>query len=275
MGLWSLCSKGNGICSPNPSTFSAAISFVCVREVESWRDHKKLTLRSPREVGVLRAFICTIRGPLECHRVYKASFSRLKKSQQIMELHSSFQIRKPGTRDHKGLIHSHTALTLTHLLIPWWMWWMLGWGPAQDQSCSYPECTGEIPGAGVASVMSALTDKAFVKKERLCDVVGRDRYHINNKHDGRYSPLPPSKIVQRAEELVGQEVLYKLTSENCEHFVNELRYGVPRSDQVGPQCVPVSIFSADAGISVDSAGVDTSAQTRHDGRDRTLPSRAS
>ncbi|XP_017898862.1 PREDICTED: HRAS-like suppressor 3 isoform X1 [Capra hircus] len=90
----------------------------------------------------------------------------------------------------------------------------------------------EIPGAGVASVMSALTDKALVKKERLCDVVGRDRYHVNNKHDGRYSPLPPSKIVQRAEELVGQEVLYKLTSENCEHFVNELRYGVPRSDQV-------------------------------------------
>ncbi|KAB0363055.1 hypothetical protein FD754_007211 [Muntiacus muntjak] len=90
----------------------------------------------------------------------------------------------------------------------------------------------EIPGAGAASVMSALADKAFVKKERLCDVVGRDRYHVNNKHDGRYSPLPPSKIVQRAEELVGQEVLYKLTSENCEHFVNELRYGVPRSDQV-------------------------------------------
>ena len=80
--------------------------------------------------------------------------------------------------------------------------------------------------------MSALTDKALVKKERLCDVVGRDRYHVNNKHDGRYSPLPPSKIIQRAEELVGQEVLYKLTSENCEHFVNDLRYGVPRSQQV-------------------------------------------
>uniref|UniRef100_A0A8B9XSI4 LRAT domain-containing protein n=1 Tax=Bos mutus grunniens TaxID=30521 RepID=A0A8B9XSI4_BOSMU len=87
------------------------------------------------------------------------------------------------------------------------------------------EC--EIPGAGAASLMSALTDKALVKKERLCDVVGRDRYHVNNKHDGRYSPLPPSKIIQRAEELVGQEVLYKLTSENCEHFSHELRHGVP------------------------------------------------
>lgn len=61
---------------------------------------------------------------------------------------------------------------------------------------------------------------------------GRDKYQVNNKHDDKYTPLPASKIIQRAEELVGQEVLYKLTSENCEHFVNELRYGVPRSDQV-------------------------------------------
>uniref|UniRef100_A0A8D2C099 Phospholipase A and acyltransferase 3 n=1 Tax=Sus scrofa TaxID=9823 RepID=A0A8D2C099_PIG len=90
----------------------------------------------------------------------------------------------------------------------------------------------EIAGAGAASLMSALTDKALVKKELLYEVAGRDRYQVNNKHDGKYSPLPPSKIVQRAEELVGQEVLYKLTSENCEHFVNELRYGVARSDQV-------------------------------------------
>ena len=61
VGFWSLCSKGNGIHSQDPSTFSAVISFVCVREVESWRDHKKFTLYSPREVGVLRACICTIK----------------------------------------------------------------------------------------------------------------------------------------------------------------------------------------------------------------------
>ncbi|KAM5225550.1 phospholipase A and acyltransferase 3-like isoform 5-T5 [Hipposideros larvatus] len=90
----------------------------------------------------------------------------------------------------------------------------------------------EIAGAGVASVMSALTNKAIVKKERLSVVAGTDKYRVNNKHDDEYSPLPPSKIVQRAESLVGQEVLYKLTSKNCEHFVNKLRYGVPCSDQV-------------------------------------------
>lgn len=88
--------------------------------------------------------------------------------------------------------------------------------------------------------MSTLTEKAVVKKELLYDVVGRDKYQVNNKHDGKYSPLPPSKIVQRAEELVGQELPYSLPCENCEHFVNELRYGVARSDQVGPQPVPPS-----------------------------------
>lgn len=102
------------------------------------------------------------------------------------------------------------------------------------------DSAGEIAGAGVASVMSALADKAIVKKELLYDVAGRDKYQVNNKHDDKYPPLPPSKIVQRAEERVGQEVLYKLTSENCEHFVNELRYGVSRSDQVRPPSVFLS-----------------------------------
>uniref|UniRef100_A0A2I3SYK9 Phospholipase A and acyltransferase 3 n=4 Tax=Hominidae TaxID=9604 RepID=A0A2I3SYK9_PANTR len=99
----------------------------------------------------------------------------------------------------------------------------------------------EVAGAGAASVMSALTDKAIVKKELLYDVAGSDKYQVNNKHDDKYSPLPCSKIIQRAEELVGQEVLYKLTSENCEHFVNELRYGVARSDQVRDVIIAASV----------------------------------
>lgn len=109
----------------------------------------------------------------------------------------------------------------------------------------------EIAGAGAASIMSALADKAVVKKELLCDVAGRDTYRIHNKHDGRYQPLPRSKIVQRAEELVGQEVLYKLTTENCEHFVNELRYGVARSDQVTDAIMTVGI----AGVGLAALGL--------------------
>ncbi|EPQ20227.1 Group XVI phospholipase A2 [Myotis brandtii] len=95
-------------------------------------------------------------------------------------------------------------------------------------------------GAVLAKLMVSRSDKAIVKKELLSVVAGKDRYRVNNKHDRKYSPLSPSKIVHRAEEKVGQEMLYKLTSDNCEHFVNELRYGVSRSDQVCPQPVSLS-----------------------------------
>ncbi|XP_013369550.1 PREDICTED: HRAS-like suppressor 3 isoform X1 [Chinchilla lanigera] len=114
-----------------------------------------------------------------------------------------------------------------------------------------PPNSGEVAGAGMGSIMSTLTDKAVVRKELLYDVAGSDKYQVNNKHDNKYSPLPPSKIVQRAEELVGQEVLYKLTSENCEHFVNELRYGVARSDQVRDVVMAAGI----AGVGLAAMGL--------------------
>uniref|UniRef100_A0A8C0FY10 LRAT domain-containing protein n=1 Tax=Chelonoidis abingdonii TaxID=106734 RepID=A0A8C0FY10_CHEAB len=79
----------------------------------------------------------------------------------------------------------------------------------------------------------SLSDRAFVKKDWLEDVVRKDRYRVNNKHDETHPPLPVSKIVRWAEELVGREMPYNLTSHNCEHFVMELRYGVAMSDQVG------------------------------------------
>ncbi|XP_006861158.1 PREDICTED: HRAS-like suppressor 3 [Chrysochloris asiatica] len=106
----------------------------------------------------------------------------------------------------------------------------------------------EIAGAGAASVMSALTDKAIVKRELLCVVAGRDKYRVNNKHDDKYPVLPGVKIIQRAEAMVGQEVLYKLTSENCEHFVNEIRYGIARSDQVRDALIITGIGTLALGV---------------------------
>ncbi|XP_027688320.2 uncharacterized protein LOC102934292 isoform X1 [Chelonia mydas] len=91
---------------------------------------------------------------------------------------------------------------------------------------------GEHPMDGVASVLAALSDRAYVKKDWLEDVVRKDRYRVNNKHDETHPPLPVSKIVRWAQELVGREMPYNLTSHNCEHFVMELRYGVAMSDQV-------------------------------------------
>ncbi|XP_074257721.1 phospholipase A and acyltransferase 2 [Saimiri boliviensis] len=99
----------------------------------------------------------------------------------------------------------------------------------------------EVAGAVAASVLSELTNKAMVKKELLSAVAGRDNYRVNNKHDDRYEPLPINKIIKRAEELVGKESHYSLTRDNCEHFVNELRYGISRSDQVTDAFITVSV----------------------------------
>uniref|UniRef100_A0A8D0GVC0 LRAT domain-containing protein n=1 Tax=Sphenodon punctatus TaxID=8508 RepID=A0A8D0GVC0_SPHPU len=82
-----------------------------------------------------------------------------------------------------------------------------------------------------ASILAALSDKAYVRKDQLLVVVQKDTYRINNKHDETHPPLPVSKIIQKAEDLVGREMPYNLTSHNCEHFVMELRYGVAMSDQ--------------------------------------------
>uniref|UniRef100_A0A8C4Y390 LRAT domain-containing protein n=1 Tax=Gopherus evgoodei TaxID=1825980 RepID=A0A8C4Y390_9SAUR len=90
----------------------------------------------------------------------------------------------------------------------------------------------EYAGAGASSIMSVLTNLAMVKKERLRDIAGGDWYRVNNKYDGRCSPLPVSKILMEAESLVGQKMQYSVTSENCEHFVTKLRYGQPMCDQV-------------------------------------------
>ncbi|RVE67336.1 hypothetical protein OJAV_G00102080 [Oryzias javanicus] len=88
------------------------------------------------------------------------------------------------------------------------------------------------PYAGSSSLMSVLTEKAMVKKEELWDVVETHKWKINNDLDEKYKPRPAGVIVAEACALVGQELSYCVFSGNCEHFVNELRYGKPESRQV-------------------------------------------
>ncbi|XP_070086158.1 phospholipase A and acyltransferase 2 isoform X1 [Equus caballus] len=120
----------------------------------------------------------------------------------------------------------------------------------------------DIAGAAASSIMCTLTEKAIVKKEPLCVVAGRDKYQVNNKHDDKYRPLPSNKIVQRAEELVGQVWPYSLTSENCEHFVNELRYGVSRSDQVTDMVTAVGVTAGVLAVGLAAAGLIGILRTR-------------
>ncbi|KAK5616849.1 hypothetical protein CRENBAI_018328 [Crenichthys baileyi] len=89
----------------------------------------------------------------------------------------------------------------------------------------------EVPGAGNDSMMSVLYDKAVVKKEELWDVVGTNKWKINNSLDNNYKPRPAYVIVQDACNMVGSELPYCVIRGNCEHFVNELRYGKAESRQ--------------------------------------------
>ncbi|XP_023183959.1 HRAS-like suppressor 3 isoform X2 [Xiphophorus maculatus] len=89
-----------------------------------------------------------------------------------------------------------------------------------------------FPAAGSSSIMSVLAEKAIVKKEELWDVVGTDKWLINNGLDQKYKPRPPHDIVREACTMVGRELPYCIFRGNCEHFVNELRYGKAESRQV-------------------------------------------
>ncbi|XP_069501092.1 phospholipase A and acyltransferase 3-like [Ambystoma mexicanum] len=89
----------------------------------------------------------------------------------------------------------------------------------------------EYARAGSASVLSVVSDKAVVKRQRLRAVAGNCTYTVHNKYDQHHDPLPSKTIIKRAEELVGQIMIYGMTSANCEHFVTMLRYGVCISEQ--------------------------------------------
>ncbi|KAK7882867.1 hypothetical protein WMY93_029041 [Mugilogobius chulae] len=89
----------------------------------------------------------------------------------------------------------------------------------------------EGTGSTSSSSKSVLANKAFVKKEKLQEVVGTDKWKINNIRDDKYIPRPVEVIVQQAKDSVGNELPYSVTSSNCEHFVTLLRYGRPESQQ--------------------------------------------
>ncbi|KAG8522574.1 Phospholipase A and acyltransferase 5, partial [Galemys pyrenaicus] len=82
------------------------------------------------------------------------------------------------------------------------------------------------------SITSIFSNRAVVRYSRLEDVLHGCSWTVNNKLDGTYLPLPVDEIIQRTKNMVNKMVQYNLIEGNCEHFVNGLRYGVPRSQQV-------------------------------------------
>ncbi|KAK4316630.1 hypothetical protein Pmani_012230 [Petrolisthes manimaculis] len=93
-----------------------------------------------------------------------------------------------------------------------------------------PDC--EVAGAGIGSLGSITCDQAKIQKVALKVVVGGDLYRVNNQLDDKYEPLPVGMIIYAAEHQVGRTIPYDLITNNCEHWVNNMRYGVPESRQI-------------------------------------------
>ncbi|KAM5293070.1 phospholipase A and acyltransferase 1 [Ctenodactylus gundi] len=98
------------------------------------------------------------------------------------------------------------------------------------------------------STKSVFSKKALVKMELLKDVVGNDKYRINNKYDGTHSPLPVEEVIQRSEFTIGEEVTYNVLINNCEHFVTALRYGEGVSEQANRAISALGLGTAVVGI---------------------------
>ncbi|XP_056625994.1 phospholipase A and acyltransferase 3-like [Triplophysa dalaica] len=109
----------------------------------------------------------------------------------------------------------------------------------------------EYANAGSYSMMSVTCDRALVKKEEIWDVVGSDKYSINNLLDDKHVPRDIGDILRDAERLVGRICPYSVVTGNCEHFVTELRYGKPESRQVRSK---VEIAAA-AGLAMAAVGI--------------------
>ncbi|XP_046927572.1 uncharacterized protein LOC124505623 isoform X1 [Lynx rufus] len=90
----------------------------------------------------------------------------------------------------------------------------------------------DLLGASFSIICSVLSSKAVVRQELLRDVVGHCRYRVNNHLDHKYKPRPVKVIICSAKKKIGEEMEYRLLGKNCEHFVTDLRYGVPHSRQV-------------------------------------------
>ncbi|XP_060929472.1 phospholipase A and acyltransferase 4-like [Limanda limanda] len=91
-----------------------------------------------------------------------------------------------------------------------------------------------VPEGGQSSgLFELLSSRAQVKREKLSDVVGHDRFKVNNLLDEEYKARDPSIIVKEACAMVGCELsYYSVVSYNCEHFAIEMRYDKAESRQV-------------------------------------------
>ncbi|XP_078391060.1 phospholipase A and acyltransferase 3-like [Cetorhinus maximus] len=115
--------------------------------------------------------------------------------------------------------------------------------------------TGDGGSSSMTIGLSSSTECAVVKKQLLSEVAGNYKYRVNNSSDKKWVPLPVDQIIKNAEAKVGKRMKYKVTTANCEHFVNELRYGI----KISYQAVAARGVAAGVGTTFLSAALVPSA----------------
>ncbi|XP_008397012.1 HRAS-like suppressor 3 [Poecilia reticulata] len=111
-------------------------------------------------------------------------------------------------------------------------------------------------GGDLLEVLAFLgSSDATVRRQRIWEVVGSNRFQVNNLLDDKYQPLDPSTIVSNAVKMVGQERPYNVATHNSEHFVTELRYGKPESRQVQTAAVIGGVAAAGVAVAVVGAAL--------------------
>ncbi|KAK2826732.1 hypothetical protein Q5P01_020946 [Channa striata] len=98
------------------------------------------------------------------------------------------------------------------------------------------------------AILSLDSNIAEVRRQKIWEVAGSNKFRINNLLDDEYEPRDRRLIVRDACRMVGRVMPYSLATYNCEHFVTELRYGKPESRQV-KKAVTIGV-GATAGLAV-------------------------
>ncbi|XP_030575023.1 phospholipase A and acyltransferase 4-like [Archocentrus centrarchus] len=99
---------------------------------------------------------------------------------------------------------------------------------------------------------------ACVRRQKIWEVVGSSRFEVNNLLDDEYQPREPHVIVMDACRMVGRELPYSVATQNCEHFVTELRYGKPESRQVQTAAVIGGVAAVGVAVAVLGAALFSS-----------------
>ncbi|KAM3594636.1 uncharacterized protein V6R79_011325 [Siganus canaliculatus] len=126
--------------------------------------------------------------------------------------------------DERERIESLKPGDLIEIFRPAYQHWAVYIGNEEVVHLSHPNAN---PSSGLALSSGSLT--AVVMRQRIQEVINGDFWRKNNLHDRILKPREQSIIVKEAISRVGEELRYRVTTQNCEHFATELRYGKDRA----------------------------------------------